>query len=184
MTVERFQRMLCCASSQGVNRGQLLLFRATFKFIYRYLIKTFHFSIIADRLAGQPPTTNGSPRSSIRSNHSSKPATPPPNSTNRNGTIILDVSPKPKVKELENNNSSKIVNKNNSNASKMQQQQALQQLVDQQTLEKQKQMVELLHASKGAEALGVLVQYLVFNVSIVQSPFLHVKNVLRRNNGI
>ena len=45
------------------------------------------------------------------------------------------------------------------------QQQMLQQLVDQQTMEKQKCMVELLHASKGAEALGVLVQYLVFNVS-------------------
>lgn len=57
----------------------------------------------------------------------------------------------------------------------MQQQQTLQQLVDQQSLEKQKQMVELLHASKGAEALGVLVQYLVFNVSIVQSFFLRVK---------
>lgn len=57
----------------------------------------------------------------------------------------------------------------------MQQQQTLQQLVDQQSLEKQKQMVELLHASKGAEALGVLVQYLVFNVSIVQSFFLHAK---------
>jgi hypothetical protein len=74
------------------------------------------------------------------------------------------VSVSQKAKELENNNSSKIVNKNNSNASKMQQQ-MLQQLVDQQSLEKQKQMVDLLHASKGAEALGVLVQYLVFNVS-------------------
>lgn len=51
------------------------------------------------------------------------------------------------------------------------QQQAIQQLVDQQTLEKQKQMVELLHASKGAEALGVLVQYLVFNVSITPASY-------------
>lgn len=42
----------------------------------------------------------------------------------------------------------------------------LQQLVDQQTLDKQKQMAELMHANKGVEALGVLVQYLVFNVSI------------------
>lgn len=71
---------------------------------------------------------------------------------------------KPKVKELENNNSSKIVNKNNSNASKMQQQ-MLQQLVEQQSIEKQKQMAELLHTNKSVEALGVLVQYLVFNVS-------------------
>jgi hypothetical protein len=118
------------------------------------------------RLVGPPPV-NGSPRSSIRSNHSSKPATPPPNTSARNGSIIIDplnVSPKSKVKELENNNSSKIVNKNNSNAAKMQQQ-MLQQLVDQQTIEKQKHMVDLLHASKGAEALGVLVQYLVYNVS-------------------
>lgn len=130
---------------------------------------SFHLFPEHNRLVGQSPA-NGSPRSSIRSNHSSKPATPPPtsaNPANRNGTIILDslnVSPKAKVKELENNNSSKIVNKNNSNASKMQQQ-MLQQLVDQQTLEKQKQMVEMLHANKGVEALGVLVQYLVFNVS-------------------
>jgi hypothetical protein len=98
----------------------------------------------------------------------SKPTTPPPNTTARNGAIVndpLSVSPKSKVKELENNNSSKIVNKNNSNASKMQQQ-MLQQLVDQQSLEKQKQVAELMHANKGVEALGVLVQYLVFNVSI------------------
>lgn len=130
---------------------------------------TFQFSITDhSRLAGQAPV-NGSPRSSIRSNHSSKPATPPPN-TNRGGTIILDslsVSPKAKLKEPENNNSSKIVNKNssNANASKMQQQ-MLQQLVDQQSVEKQKQLAELTHANKGVEALGVLVQYLVFNVSI------------------
>lgn len=45
------------------------------------------------------------------------------------------------------------------------QQQLVQQLVDQQTLEKQKHMAELMHANKGVEALGVLVQYLVFNVS-------------------
>lgn len=41
----------------------------------------------------------------------------------------------------------------------------VQQLVDQQAAEKQKQMAELMHANKGVEALGVLVQYLVFNVS-------------------
>lgn len=46
------------------------------------------------------------------------------------------------------------------------QQQALQQLIDQQSLEKQKQLSELMHANKGVEALGALVQYLVFNVSI------------------
>lgn len=140
------------------------------KFKLTFELTVNSFLIIADhnRVVGQTPA-NGSPRSSIRSTHSSKPTTPPPNTSNRNGSIILDslsVSPKAKVKELENNNSSKIVNKNNnSNASKMQQQ-MFQQLMDQQTLEKQKQMVELLHASKGAEALGVLVQYLVFNVSI------------------
>lgn len=45
------------------------------------------------------------------------------------------------------------------------QQQMLQQLVEQQSIEKQKQMAELLHTNKSVEALGVLVQYLVFNVS-------------------
>lgn len=46
-----------------------------------------------------------------------------------------------------------------------QQEQLLQQIIDQQALEKQKQMMELLHSNKSVEALGVLVQYLVFNVS-------------------
>lgn len=78
----------------------------------------------------------------------------------------LNVSPKAKVKELENNNSTKIVNKNSTNVSKMQKEQLLQQIIDQQTLENQKQMMELLHANKGVEALGVLVQYLVHNVSV------------------
>lgn len=90
---------------------------------------------------------------------------------------------KTKVKELENNNSSKIVNKNNSNASKMQQQ-MLQQIVDKQTLEKQKQMVEMLHANKGIEALGVLVQYLVFNVSTRTFNWRFNDVHLSRNNGI
>lgn len=149
------------------------------KFVRRkakQLTDPFNF-FIADhsRLVGQVPA-NASPRSSIRSNHSSKPATPPPN-TNRNGTIILDslnASSKAKVKEPENNNSSKIVNKNssNANASKMQQQ-MLQQLVDQQSAEKQKQLAELTHANKGVEALGVLVQYLVFNVSTGLSTSRH-----------
>ena len=119
-------------------------------------------------MSQQQSPVNGSPRSSIRSNHSSKAATPPPNNNNnRNGIIeSLNVSPKSKAKELENNNSSKIVNKNNANVNKMQQEQLLQQIIDQQALEKQKQMLELLHANKNVEALGVLVQYLVFNVSI------------------
>jgi hypothetical protein len=123
-------------------------------------------------LSQQQSPVNGSPRSSIRSNHSSKAATPPPpinsnnNNINKNGIIeSLNVSPKSKAKELENNNSSKIVNKNNANVNKMQQEQLLQQIIDQQALEKQKQMLELLHANKNVEALGVLVQYLVFNVS-------------------
>jgi hypothetical protein len=60
------------------------------------------------------------------------------------------------------------------------QQQMLQQLVDQQTIEKQKHMVDLLHASKGAEALGVLVQYLVFNVS---RKLLFSPEILQTNNG-
>lgn len=135
------------------------------------LTVTHFFLVFAEhnsRLVGPSPGV-GSPRASIRSNHSSKPTTPPPSSvTARNGAVVVEpqsVSLKSKVKELENNNSSKIVNKNNSNASKMQQQ-MLQQLVDQQSLEKQKQVAELMHANKGVEALGVLVQYLVFNVSI------------------
>lgn len=72
---------------------------------------------------------------------------------------------------MENNNSVKVTNKNNANTNKIQQQQQqllLQQLAEQQALEKQKQMLdarELLHANKSVEALGVLVQYLVFNVS-------------------
>jgi hypothetical protein len=48
----------------------------------------------------------------------------------------------------------------------MQKEQLLQQIIDQQTVENQKQMMELLHANKGVEALGVLVQYLVHNVSV------------------
>lgn len=141
-----------------------LLFIVT-QFEYAELIAVI-FIIIADlnRVAGPTPV-NGSPRSSIRSTHSSKAVTPPPSSSVRNGTIILDsltAAPKPKVRELENNNSSRIVNKNN--ASKVQQQ-VLQQLIDQQQLENQKQVAELMHANKGVEALGVLVQYLVFNVS-------------------
>lgn len=47
----------------------------------------------------------------------------------------------------------------------MQKEQLLQQIIDQQTVENQKQTMEFLHANKGVEALGVLVQYLVFNVS-------------------
>lgn len=121
-------------------------------------------------MSQQQSPVNGSPRSSVRSNHSSKAATPPPNinnTNNRNGVIIdpLSISPKTKVKELENNNSSKIVNKNNANVNNKMQEQLLQQIIDQQSLENQKQMFELLHANKSVEALGVLVQYLVFNVS-------------------
>lgn len=121
-----------------------------------------------------PASLNGSPRNSLRSNHSSKGATPPPTQpAARNGLIIIDslsVSPKAKGKELENNNSSKIINKNSANTNKMQQQQQqenqlLQQIIDQQSTESQKQLKELLHANKGVEALGVLVQYLVYNVS-------------------
>lgn len=44
-------------------------------------------------------------------------------------------------------------------------QQQHQQLVDQHALERQKQLTELTRANKSVEALGVLVQYLVFNVS-------------------
>lgn len=58
------------------------------------------------------------------------------------------------------------------------QQQVLQQLIDQQQLENQKQVAELMHANKGVEALGVLVQYLVFNVSILSEKRIN----LRRNN--
>lgn len=82
---------------------------------------------------------NVSPRSSIRS---AKTSTPPP---------PLSVSSKAKGKELENNNCTKIVNKNSSNVSKMQKEQLLQQIIDQQTVEKQNQMMELLHANKGVE---------------------------------
>lgn len=115
--------------------------------------------MIADRLVNPSPI-NASPRSSVRS---SKTATPP-----TSGIIIdaLNVSPKAKAKELENNNSAKIINKNSTNVSKMQKEQMLQQIIDQQTAEQQKQMMELLHANKSVEALGVLVQHLVFNVSI------------------
>jgi hypothetical protein len=121
-------------------------------------MKTF-FIVILDRLVNPSPI-NASPRSSIRSSKASTPST--------NGIIIdtLNVSPKAKVKELENNNSAKIINKNSTNVSKMQKEQMLQQIIDQQTAEKQKQMMELLHANKSVEALGVLVQHLVFNVSI------------------
>lgn len=127
-----------------------------------------------NRLSQQQSPVNGSPRSSIRSSHSTKATTPPPShsntTTNRKGIVIdaLNVSPKAKVKEHENNNSSKIVNKNSMNVNgKMQQQEQklLQKIIDQQAVEKQKQMLELLHANKSVEALGVLVQYLVFNVS-------------------
>ncbi|CAG9797539.1 unnamed protein product [Chironomus riparius] len=123
------------------------------------------------RLSQQQSPVNGS-RSSIRSNHSSKAATPPPNNnSNRNGIIeSINVSPKSKAKELENNNSSKIVNKNNANVNKMQQEQLLQQIIDQQALEKQKHMLDLLHANKNVEALGVLVQYLVFNLDAFSCP--------------
>lgn len=115
------------------------------------------FLLILDRLVNASPI-NASPRSSIRS----KASTP-----SSNGIIIdaLNVSPKAKVKELENNNSAKIINKNSTNVSKMQKEQMLQQIIDQQTAEQQKQMMELLHANKSVEALGVLVQHLVFNVS-------------------
>jgi hypothetical protein len=131
-------------------------------------------------LAQQPSSINGSPRNSLRSNHSSKAATPPP--ANRNGIIIdsLNVSPKAKAKEHENNNSSKIVNKNSANVSKMQQEQMLQQIIDQQTTENQKQMMELLHANKGVEALGVLVQYLVYNVSMHLSLLLDHLSIFKR----
>lgn len=106
---------------------------------------------ISERLVNQSPI-NASPRSSVRS---SKTSTPPPsaNSRGNNGIIIdtLNVSPKAKVKELENNNCNKIINKNSTNVSKMQKEQLLQQIIDQQSLEKQKQMMELLHANKGVE---------------------------------
>ncbi|CAO1346378.1 unnamed protein product, partial [Diamesa tonsa] len=120
------------------------------------------------------PKTGSSPRSSLRTNASIKLATTPPNALSlRNGTIILETShiqPKSKGKDVENNNSVKVTNKNNANTNKIQQQQQqllLQQLAEQQALEKQKQMLEareLLHANKSVEALGVLVQYLVFNL--------------------
>lgn len=112
-----------------------------------------------------PSPINASPRSSLRS---TKTSTPPPSSAtlNRsNGIDTLNASPKGKVKESENNNSNKIVNKNSTNVTKMQKEQLLQQIIDQQTVENQKQTMEFLHANKGVEALGVLVQYLVFNVS-------------------
>lgn len=119
------------------------------------------------------PKTGSSPRSSLRTNASIKLVTTPPNAlSQRNGTIILETShiqPKSKGKDVENNNSVKVTNKNNANTNKIQQQELLlQQLAEQQALEKQKQMLdarELLHANKSVEALGVLVQYLVFNVS-------------------
>lgn len=110
-----------------------------------------------------PSPINASPRSSLRS---TKTSTPPPSSATNNRVIdTLNVLPKTKVKELENNNSNKIVNKNSTNVTKMQKEQLLQQIIDQQTVENQKQTMEFLHANKGVEALGVLVQYLVFNVS-------------------
>lgn len=147
----------------------------------------FHLFTDHNRLVGQQqtptatvttntsPKTGSSPRSSLRTNASIKLATTPPNALSlRNGTIILETShiqPKSKGKDVENNNSVKVTNKNNANTNKIQQQQQqllLQQLAEQQALEKQKQMLEareLLHANKSVEALGVLVQYLVFNVS-------------------
>lgn len=68
------------------------------------------------------------------------------------------------------------MNKNSTNVTKMQKEQLLQQIIDQQTVENQKQTMEFLHANKGVEALGVLVQYLVFNVSTMLVeilPHLH-----------
>lgn len=120
------------------------------------------FLCFPDRLVNPSPI-NASPRSSIRS---TKAPTPP-----ANGIIIdtLSVSPKAKAKELENNNSTKITNKNSTNVTKMQKEQMLQQIIDQQTAEKKNQMMELLHANKSVEALGVLVQHLVFNVSIARA---------------
>ncbi|CRL07701.1 CLUMA_CG020656, isoform C [Clunio marinus] len=124
-----------------------------------------------NRLVG-PPFLNGSARSSFHSTHSIKSGTPPPNNSTRNDALIINTlsrSPKAtKLKKFEStNNSKRIVNKN----SKMQQQ-TLQQLIDQQSLEKQKQTFNVLHTNKGVEALGVLVQYLVFNLDAFSSPSL------------
>lgn len=72
------------------------------------------------------------------------------------------------MKDFDNNNSHKIVNKNNTNLSnKAANEQILQQIIDEQALEKQKQTMELMHVNKNVEALGCLVQYLVFTVSTI-----------------
>ncbi len=151
-----------------MRRGILfvsLIFQSTLKensFVYSNLrdFQKLIFFILPDRLANSSPK-NASPRSSIRSTKTAMPSS--------NGVIIdaLNVSPKAKVKELESSNRPKTFNKNSANVSKIQKEQMLQEIIDQQTVEEQKRMMELLHANKNIEALGVLVQHLVFNVSIM-----------------
>ncbi|CRL02756.1 CLUMA_CG015774, isoform A [Clunio marinus] len=111
-----------------------------------------------------PSLSIESPRSSIRSNHSSKSALQPlSNSKISENVICLSSSPKAaKINKIENNNSSRIVNKNNK-----------QKQVDQKAfVEDQKQKFELLNAYKGVEALGVLVQYLVYKLDAFSCPSL------------
>lgn len=106
------------------------------------------------------PSTNSSPRSSLKAG-------------NRNGTMILEgLTQKTNSKnDIENNNSNRLISKNSPNAThkkspQSEHQQKLEQL-DQQMREKQMiGLSNLAHSSRGVEALGVLVQYLVFNVSI------------------
>ncbi len=158
------------------------LFFEIFNVAFKILIIFYSIFFIADhnRLVGPTPTPNTTTAKSPSSNNSPRSSTRSTNQTtqpsNRNGTIILEnlsISPKSSCKQndIENNNSSKIVNKNSNNAKKSPQAQRSlameQQLLDQQMHEKK--MVDLnnlVHANKGVEALGVLVQYLVFNVSI------------------
>ena len=125
-------------------------------------IKKFLSILDQNRLSGPAAS---SPKASTLRPHSSIANSP---SSNRNAAVILEKSTKPlrltRCTENDNNNSKKLVNKNTNSSQKAQ-------LAQQSTLRTQMIESNLMHANKSAAALGVLVQYLAFNVSIEFSEF-------------